>query len=290
MDLTQIVDSFSKKVSLGGSGEPDEYILVDRKEDLNRVAKDLAAFDRVAFDAEGVDLSRTGALTVACFQGFDSSDEEKFTPIYVVDVQVLEGDTAFPKTSTELTLRDVLEDPKITKVTFDCRADSDALFHQFQVKLTGTIDLQVFDQAVRIHKGAPPPARSGSWKPFVEGMGKVLKRYPIRVAMDKANAPHRGNYYVWQERPLSDKSIEYAAKDIEVIRKLWYAMNKVNVSELLLQRTKEYSARYEQIFRDAAREITFNNNKTMVMEEVAIISKSELPSDHPCRRGRRLYY
>lgn len=263
--------------------------MVDSKDILSQVAKDLASYDRVAFDAEGVDLGRNGALTLACFQGFDSSNKSKFTPIYVVDVQVLGGDVAFPKSSEEVTLRSVLEDPSITKVTFDCRADSDALFHQFKgVKLTGTIDLQVFDQAVRIHKGESPPKRDGNRKPYVKNMERVSNPYSIGVSMDKANAPHRGNFNVWKQRPLSDKSIEYAAKDIEVIRKLWYAMDEANVSELLLQKTMEYSARYERIFRDAAREITFNGNKTMVMEEVAIIQKSELPDDHPSRR--RSYY
>ena len=61
-------------------------------------------------------------------------------------------------------------------------------------------------------------------------------------------------------------------------------MDEANVSELLMQKTMEYSARYERIFRDAAREITFNRNKTMVMEEAAIIQKSELIDDHPSRK------
>lgn len=46
-------------------------------------------------------------------------------------------------------LRGLLEDPAVTKLMFDCRRDSDALFHQFQVRLAGVLDVQLEHVAAR---------------------------------------------------------------------------------------------------------------------------------------------
>jgi hypothetical protein len=280
-DLNTLLDNFSKVHLSDAAGSP-AHILVDSADELNLVAKDLDSYDMVAFDAEGVDLGRTGALTIATMQGFNEDNQDTNSPIYVIDVHVLGGAVVFSKENEEPSIRSVLEDPNITKVTFDCRADSDALFHQFGgVKLTGSIDLQVFDQAVRIHNGELPPKREINWIPFVQNMERVARRYSI--SMDKSNAPHKGNLNVWKQRPLSDASIAYAAKDIEVIRRMWYAMADAKVSDLLMARTIKCSARYESLFRDNPTEVTFRRNKNMVMEEIAIMRVDELPADHPKR-------
>jgi hypothetical protein len=274
-DLNTLLDNFSK-VHLGDAAGSSAHILVDSADELNLVAKDLDSYDMVAFDAEGVDLGRRGALTIATMQGFNEDNQDTHSPIYVIDVHVLGGDVVFSKENEKPSIRSVLEDPNTAKVTFDCRADSDALFHQFGgVKLTGSIDLQVFDQAVRIHNGELPPKRKNSWIPFVKNMERVARRYSI--SMNKSNAPHKGNLNVWKQRPLSNASIVYAAKDVEVIRRMWYAMADAKVSDLLMARTIRYSARYESLFRDNPIEVTFRGNKNMIMEEVAIIRVYELP-------------
>ena len=56
-------------------------------------------------------------------------------PIYVVIIEVLGGDRVFSKTLPSF--HSLLEDSAVTKVTFDCRCDSNALFHQFGVFLAG---------------------------------------------------------------------------------------------------------------------------------------------------------
>jgi hypothetical protein len=288
-DLNTVLNIFSKVQLSAAAGSP-AHILVDSADELNLVAKDLDSYDMVAFDAEGVDLGREGALTIATMQGFnkDVQNQDTHSPIYVIDVHVLGGAVVFSKENEVPSIRSVLEDPNITKVTFDCRADSDALFHQFGgVKLTGSIDLQVFDQAVRIHNGELPPKRNGSRLPFVQNMERVARRYSI--SMDKSSAPHKGNLNVWKHRPLSDASIVYAAKDVEVIRRMWYAMADAKVSDLLMARTIEYSARYESLFRDSRTEVTFRRNKNLVMEEIAIIRVNELPADHSKRVAQRKF-
>lgn len=51
--------------------------------------------------------------------------------VYLIDVAVL-GTLAFSQG-----LREVLQSETVPKLFFDCRRDSDALFHQFQVRLAG---------------------------------------------------------------------------------------------------------------------------------------------------------
>ena len=94
----------------------------------------------VAVDCEGVRMSRTGPVTVVQCATRDA--------IYLIDVQSL-GGRAFGDRNAG-GLRDVLESSEAPlKLMFDCRMDSDALFHQFDVRLENVMDVQVLDVAAR---------------------------------------------------------------------------------------------------------------------------------------------
>ena len=82
-------------------------------------------------DCEGESLSRTGELVIL------SVATEHQT--YLFNINKL-GAGVFDKG-----LRDLLEDPKREKLMFDCRQDSDCLWHQFKVKLTNVLDLQLLE-------------------------------------------------------------------------------------------------------------------------------------------------
>lgn len=47
-------------------------------------------------------------------------------------------------------LKDLLESKIIKKITFDCRIDSNALYHQFGISLTNCLDLQVFQLGISL--------------------------------------------------------------------------------------------------------------------------------------------
>lgn len=85
----------------------------------------------IAVDCEGVSLSRHGALTIIAV----ATEEE----VYIFDVYKL-GKFTFSGG-----LSQILEDKSCTKLMFDCREDSDALWHQFNVRLTGILDLQLLE-------------------------------------------------------------------------------------------------------------------------------------------------
>ena len=76
-------------------------------------------------------LSRKGALTIITVATEDKA--------YVLDVLKL-GQAVFSSG-----LGEILEDKSRKKLMFDCRQDSDALWHQFNVKLTGVLDLQLLE-------------------------------------------------------------------------------------------------------------------------------------------------
>ena len=111
---------------------------------------------------------------------------------------------------TQKSFRSLLEDPDIKKITFDCRGDSDALFHQCGVVLAGVLELQVLDQAVRIQQGEMPPHRcpyvNQGGIPFLQGMSSLLQRYSI-PSVEKPTGPHKSNPNAWAERPLGAAAI-----------------------------------------------------------------------------------
>jgi hypothetical protein len=197
----------------------------------------------------------------------------------------LGGDIVFPREETT-SFRAILEDPNVVKATFDCRTDSDALLHQIGVKLSGVLELQVFDQAVRIHCGEAPPERcpyvTEGGIQFLQGMSHILKERYSSVSQQKLPAPHRCvGQHAWSQRPLSSEAIMYAATDVYIIKELLREMRSVGVSHILMQAVKTHSQRYEGVFRDRETEVNRLSEKDFVMEEHAIISSAHLPASHP---------
>lgn len=107
----------------------DEAGLEDALHELKREIIDNSRF--IAVDCEGVNLSRKGALTLITV-----ATEDK---VYIFDVLKLE------QAVFSFGLGEILQDKSIGKLMFDCREDSDALWHQFNIKLTGVLDLQLLE-------------------------------------------------------------------------------------------------------------------------------------------------
>ena len=272
----------------------DAYIIiVDSEAKLLNTLNKLSRYTRLAVDTEGDNLGRKGQLTVFTLQGIDDV-AEKDTPIFVVDVLTLGGERVFSKTLPSLKF--MLEDSAITKITFDCRTDSDALMHQHGLSLAGTLDLQIFDQAVRIQQGELPPQRTNYFKnggiPYLSSMKKILSRYSLSKETSelKSNCPHQSHLHIWKERPLASSCIDYAANDVKIINQLWRQMSNSHVSSILMERTLIHSKRYESMFRDRPNEVSLIQDKEFIMEEHGIILESELPLNHPRRPRKNASY
>ena len=100
------------------------------------------------FDVEGVNLSRHGSISIIELHYQPLSLEED-AHTYLIDVHVL-GFLVFSTPSAGgVSLKSILESPRIPKVFFDVRTDSDALYAQYGIRLAGIIDLQLMEVASR---------------------------------------------------------------------------------------------------------------------------------------------
>ncbi len=111
---------------------PIHFSYITSDENLESVFLAIRQSRIIALDCEGVALNRDGQLTM-----LQIATENH---IYLFDVIAL-SHSLFDKG-----LRAILEHPTHpAKVVFDCRVDSDCLFHHFNVKLKNLFDISVAD-------------------------------------------------------------------------------------------------------------------------------------------------
>jgi len=162
-----------------------------------------AAHRTIGVDCEGIDLGREGSVTL-----IQISTPSK---IYLVDVLVL------GKATFEGGLREVLESEDYVKIMFDCRKDSDALFHVHGVRLQNVFDCQVADIIIRRNMTGMMPG-------FVQGIARCLKAY-LRISEAELQDKAQGKLLmedpdVWGKRPLSRTLLNYAAFDVANLHRL----------------------------------------------------------------------
>jgi ribonuclease D len=132
---------------------------VDTKARVQALAEWILAHKglEIAFDCEGVDLSRDGRLYLVQLSDGAST--------WVVDVVVL-GKDAFANGS----IKEVLESDSILKVGYDGRAEADSLFGQFGVKLANMYDVQ-------IASCKPQDSVEGQRDRFVHGLKRATNAF-----------------------------------------------------------------------------------------------------------------
>ena len=167
----------------------------------------------IAYDCEGVRLSRTGKITL-----LQIAIPKK---IFLIDVMTIGGKEVF----TDGGLKDIIESEEILKLAYDVRMDSDALFHQHDVVLKNVLDLQLLDIAIR--------RAAGGIVEHLPSLSKTVSRRltnaEILVCEDLKKRVK--NMYtsvedgdLWARRPLIDDARRYAALDVWVLMKLDQAM------------------------------------------------------------------
>lgn len=205
------------------------------------------------FDAEGVGLSRIGKLSIVQLHIHHRLHQRT----YLIDVLAL-NDAAFTTTSTNggITLKFLLEDSKIPMVFFDVRMDSDAFYGQFEILLSGIINLQLMELASRMVRG---DGCDGNLKGLRNCLAKMQmkddERERVKAMKDRGKelfAPKKGGTFdVFNERPLSKAMVDYCVVDVAYMPKLLeqYNLKLGNIVSLSNQIDK-WACRIKDVTRD----------------------------------------
>jgi ribonuclease D len=138
---------------------------------------------RVAFDCEGINLSRLGTVEIVsiCFPTLD---------VYLVDFggvcpQILKSVT------------NLFESASVTKVIHDCRMDCDALYHLHGIQVNNVHDTSCFH--------------------IVEdgNLNDVLSYNGISVNKARDKSVYERNPRFWSTRPLTTTMVEWASSDVK---------------------------------------------------------------------------
>ncbi|KAL8676930.1 MAG: hypothetical protein Q9224_007239 [Gallowayella concinna] len=162
-------------------------------------------------DLEGVRLSRHGSISI--LQIFYPHRDITF----LIDIHTL-GDVAFTTTNDAgSTLKSILELESITKVFFDVRNDSDALYAHFGIQLQGVHDLQLLEVATRSRCNRKILVGLATCIEYDSGLHqKAKKAWKATKQRGKTLfAPeHGGSYEVFNIRPMPEDIIDYCTQDV----------------------------------------------------------------------------
>jgi exonuclease 3'-5' domain-containing protein 1 len=184
-------------------------------------------------DLEGVNLCREGSVSILSLQVYSTAAKG----IFLIDVHTL-GAASFNTAGLKnRTLKHILEDPSISKVFFDVRNDSDALFAHYGIALQGVKDLQLMESATRkttqarrllsglnkfITNNYLPDIDRASWK-LAKAAGEKLFR------VDRG-----GSYEVFNIRPMPSAILAYCTGDVRCLPGLYERFDNGNVQWCIL--------------------------------------------------------
>ncbi|KAI4151960.1 MAG: hypothetical protein LQ340_003172 [Diploschistes diacapsis] len=171
-------------------------------------------------DLEGIDLCREGSISILTIMINTGIPTRR---VYLLDIHLL-GTQAFNTAGVkQKTLKDILQDDKVSKIFFDVRNDSDALFAHFGVRLQGVQDIQLMDGAVR---------RTIISRKYLSGLAKCVEKH-VFISQSGTNlaswkpakergerlfkAEHGGSYEVFNQRPIPEEIISYCVADVQCL-------------------------------------------------------------------------
>ena len=165
----------------------------DSEEFLETFAEHFDSESILAVDCEGVNLGRTGTIELV----------QVSTP----HMNVLFDVQGVTKTSKiALFLKKILGDPTKIKIMFDCRIDSDALYHHLGVTLDNVHDAQVYDMINSNNTNRP-------------NLKKCMLSYGIEITTRDSNV-YATNFRYWATRPLTMEMKERATGDVNQLFEL----------------------------------------------------------------------
>ena len=167
----------------------------------------------LAVDAHGVKLGREGVVSILTLCGGPAE------AVYAVDIMKLRGLAFEPGVG----LRELLQDASLPKLFFDVRADANALFYHYGVKIpaASVVDLQVVGAAASFASAARKRAFDPDRLPVflnlykasssIDGSAKARSVEVRQMALDIYDQARSGSCAPWLVRPLSPILLEHAA-------------------------------------------------------------------------------
>jgi len=184
---------------------------IDTLPQLGPALAAIRASSCLSVDCEGVALSRTGAICLV--QVSTACDPvTRLYDCYLFDVVAL-GDKAFTTG-----LGAILSAPQPTKLFYDVRRDSEALYHQFGVHLRGVCDMQLMELASRRSRNQSVV--------YLPGLARLLgDRFTdldasLQSIKDGMSGKYEAQPDLWQRRPLTRDQTIYAAVDVVLLHLL----------------------------------------------------------------------
>ena len=204
--------------------------LVDTVAKVKTTVKKLKRHKEISVDCEGNELSREGTLDILIIGTMNKH-------VYLFDITKM-GVSAF-----DAGLRDLLESRSevMTKLMYDCRNDSDALMHLYNVKLAGVLDLQLIESDRR-RKG-----KQNYW--FLKGLKKSIEEYAHDEESETIKQKGTENIErakvnrttIWDKRPLSQDLKDYCAVDTVKLFSLLKVFRKKMVRKEMLKASERYA-------------------------------------------------
>ena len=152
---------------------------------------DNAESKRVVFDCEGVDLGRNGSVELisVCFSS---------KKVFLVDVGKKRGE---PDREIVKAVKDLFEDPMVTKIIHDCRMDSDALYHHHGIDLHNVHDTSCFHHVITNRED--------------KNLNDVLVYNGLKQNAARDKSIYKRQPRFWETRPISSIMITWASSDVD---------------------------------------------------------------------------
>ncbi|XP_063687854.1 piRNA biogenesis protein EXD1-like [Bolinopsis microptera] len=208
--------------------------LVDTVAKVKTTVKELRRQKEISVDCEGNNLSREGTLDILIIGTVNRK-------VFLFDITKM-GVSAF-----DAGLRDLLESgcDVMAKLMYDCRNDSDALMHLYDVKLAGVLDLQLVEIDSR------RKSKQNHW--FLKGLKKSIEVYDHdeksertkKNGTEQIEDAKRNGTTIWDKRPLSPDLKDYCAVDTVKL----FSLLKVFRKKMEREKMLEASERYVDYFR-----------------------------------------
>lgn len=205
--------------------------MVDTKKKVAEMVNTLTALPidepNIGVDLEGKNLGRDGPLYILIIHDY------KAEHTYIIDVHTLQLE-AFNTCGAdeEKNPRSILKSAETSKLIYDVRQDSVALYHQFGIRLDGILDVQLFKLADMSHSfESPARHRTGLYKAISHSINMSWEvenkwLHIKEVGKQLWNPDEGGSWDRFTEKNRCRAIIEYCLVDVVHLRTLYRKFSK----------------------------------------------------------------